>query len=250
MSTSEAVAQPITRGWYQHSDDPLGVQRWFDGTTWTHRTTGRPSGGAVRTPHTSVTDHGADPLSTEPGSAGHQSLPLLAAPVPHVPPPAGRGWNEYPGDPQGVQRWYDGTQWTNRLTGGTAADQTAAVRLPGSFLPASRPAATPAREPVAAPAQGGFIPMMFNPATGESAFIDPATGTLHVRPRYSNGRRIGYTVLWSFYAFILAIGALTSLANDQILPGLVTAVLAVLAGRYAMRIWAYRARTLWLLLFF
>jgi uncharacterized membrane protein len=72
----------------------------------------------------------------------------------------------------------------------------------------------------------------------------------HGVPRYSSGRRIGYTMLWSFYALVLAIGGLTSLAHDQILSGLVVTALAVLAGRYAMRIWTYRARALWLLLFF
>jgi hypothetical protein len=249
VSTSEALSKPMARGWYQCPDDPQGVQRWFNGASWTHRTTGRLSGEAMPTPHGPSTTPLADATSTGPRTPElQQSLLIPPALVPQVPPPAGRGWNEYPGDPQGVQRWYDGTQWTNRLTGGTAADQAGAVRLPGSV--ASRSSALTARGPVAPTAQGGFIPMMYNPATGESAFVDPATGTLHVRPRYSDGRRVGYTILWSFYAFILAIGGLTSLTHDQIMAGLVAAALAVLAGRYAMRIWTYRARTLWLLLFF
>jgi hypothetical protein len=92
--------------------------------------------------------------------------------------------------------------------------------------------------------------MMYNPETGESAFFDPATGNLRVRPRYGDGRRIGYTILWSFYTLILAMGGLTSLSQGQMLPGLVAIALGVLTGRYAMRIWTHRARTLWLLLFF
>lgn len=92
--------------------------------------------------------------------------------------------------------------------------------------------------------------MMYNPSTGESAFFDPATGSLHIRPRYSDGRRIGYTTLWSFYTLILAMAGLTSLSKGQLLPGFAVIALAVLTARYAMRIWTYRARTLWLLLFF
>jgi hypothetical protein len=240
----------MVRGWYQHSDDPQGVQRWFDGTEWTHRTTGRPSG-RMPTPHLPATDQLAEAASAGPRIAElQQGRPTLPSPVPQGPPPVGRGWNDYPGDPPGVQRWYNGTQWTNRLTGGTAADQANAVRLPGSSLPASRSSALPAREPVGLGAQGGFIPMMYNPATGESAYLDPETGTLRVRPRYSNGRRIGYTILWGFYACMLAILGLAALALGQVLSGLFTAALAVLAGRYAIRIWTYRARTLWFLLFF
>jgi len=238
----------MARGWYQHSDDPRGVQRWFDGTSWTHRTTGRPHSVGLPSTHPSgqlVDEQAGSGAAGQPGAAGQESLP-----VPQVPPPAGRGWHQHPSDPQAVQRWYDGTQWTNQLTGGTAADQAGAVRLPGSFRPATRSSGLPVRAPEAAPAYGGFIPMMYNPATGESAFVDPATGRLHVRPRYSNGRRIGYTLLWSFYTFLLAVGGLTSLAHGQVLSGLVAAVLGVLTGRYAMRIWTYRARTLWLLLFF
>jgi hypothetical protein len=235
VSTAEA-ASPMARGWYQHQDDPAGIHRWFDGSGWTHRTTGRPHAGAAALSPVGV----SQPLAT----ASTQAAP--AAPLPQVPPPASRGWYEYPGDPAGVQRWYDGTQWTNRLTGGTEAAQWAAVRLTGSSLPASRPSATPAGQL----AQSGFIPMMYNPSTGESAYVDPASGTLRVRPRYGNGRRVGYTFLWSFYTLLLGIGGLTALANAQILSGLVASALAVLTGRYAIRIWTYRARTLWLLLFF
>lgn len=250
MSTTDTTSQSTPRGWYQHSADPLGVQRWFDGVDWTPRTTGRPRGGTDLTSHA---DQPSDAFRTgaDTRSAARQHCPPTpGGPAPSVPPPSGRGWSEYPGDPRGVQRWYDGTRWTNRLTGGTASDQAAAAFLPvSSSTAAQRPAESRSR-PLAPATHDGFIPMMYNPATGESAFLDPASGTLRIRPRYSNGRRVGYSVLWSFYVLVLGLGGLGSLAHGQIVTGLLGIALAILAGRYAGRIWTYRARTLWLLLFF
>lgn len=31
--------------------------------------------------------------------------------------PTGRGWHDHPDDPDGVQRWHDGRDWTDRTTG-------------------------------------------------------------------------------------------------------------------------------------
>lgn len=36
--------------------------------------------------------------------------------------PRPRGWYQKDGDPPAVQRWWDGTKWTSRTTGGAASD--------------------------------------------------------------------------------------------------------------------------------
>lgn len=38
----EDFRMPDRRGWFQNPDDPPGVQRWYDGNSWTGRTTGEP----------------------------------------------------------------------------------------------------------------------------------------------------------------------------------------------------------------
>lgn len=64
-----------------------------------------------------------------------------------------------------------------------------------------------------------------------------------VRP-YSNGKRILYGLLWTFWTTILTIGGFSLLSSGLVLYGLIALALAVLTGRYAWRIWTWQARTL------
>jgi hypothetical protein len=41
------MAQPTVKGWYARPGDPDGLQRWWDGKSWTNRTTGGPSGSSI-----------------------------------------------------------------------------------------------------------------------------------------------------------------------------------------------------------
>jgi hypothetical protein len=84
---------PTSRGWYDHPDDPDGVQRWHDGRDWTDRTTGVATGGPR--------------VAAEQEEAVEQPEPL----------PDRRGWHQRASDPAGVLRWFDGTGWSNRATG-------------------------------------------------------------------------------------------------------------------------------------
>lgn len=70
------------------------------------------------------------------------------------------------------------------------------------------------------------------------------------RAGYSNGKRVGYGLLWAGWTLVLLIGGLTALFGGQVLPGLIGLVLAVLAGRYDYRIWTWQARRLLFLIIF
>jgi hypothetical protein len=80
---------------------------------------------------------------------------------------------------------------------------------------------------------------------------------------YGNGRRVIFGSLWTFYtavsAAILLFTLLTALVVSMAQPGtllsvspgvLVLGLLTFLTGSYAYRIWTWRARVLWLLIFF
>lgn len=112
---------PPTRGWFQHPDDPVGVQRWFDGQGWTQDTTGTASPGAPTPRAAGLVDDRPAPAAAEPPDPA----PDPAA----VATPSARGWHHRDGDPEGVQRWYDGVRWTDDLTGGSAEDRAAAQRF-------------------------------------------------------------------------------------------------------------------------
>jgi hypothetical protein len=59
-----------------------------------------------------------------------------------------------------------------------------------------------------------------------------------------------YGSLWSFYTAILAIAFVHFLSIGSFTTALFSAGLALLIGNYAYRIWTWRARRLWLLIFF
>lgn len=61
---------------------------------------------------------------------------------------------------------------------------------------------------------------------------------------YSDGKRVGYGVLWAVWTAVLAIGGFAVFFGGQILSGLVVLILAAIAGRYDYRIWTWRARRL------
>ena len=61
---------------------------------------------------------------------------------------------------------------------------------------------------------------------------------------YSDGKRVGYGVLWAGWTALLTIGGFAELFGGQILGGLIVLILAAIAGRYDYRIWAWRARRL------
>jgi hypothetical protein len=64
------------------------------------------------------------------------------------------------------------------------------------------------------------------------------------RQPYSEGKRVGYGLLWAAWTLVLAIAGFSGLFSGQILGGLFALVLAALAGRYDYRIWTWRARRL------
>lgn len=72
------------------------------------------------------------------------------------------------------------------------------------------------------------------------------------RPRrwYGNVRRVLYGSLWSFYTVLLVFSFFHFLSIGEIGTGLFSGVLALLIGNYAYRIWTWRARHLWFLIFF
>lgn len=61
---------PDRRGWHQHPNDPAGVQRWYDGTSWTGRTTGEARSTPTATPTSVPGAHTSASGSTPPQSAG------------------------------------------------------------------------------------------------------------------------------------------------------------------------------------
>jgi hypothetical protein len=61
---------------------------------------------------------------------------------------------------------------------------------------------------------------------------------------YSQGKRAGYGLLWTFWTVVLTIGGFSLLSGTSILAGLVALALAGLAGCYAWRIWTWQARRL------
>lgn len=72
------------------------------------------------------------------------------------------------------------------------------------------------------------------------------------RPRcwYGNVRRVIYGSLWSFYTVIFAFAFFHFLSTGLSMTTLIIGGLALLMGNYAYRIWTWRARHLWLIIFF
>jgi len=61
---------------------------------------------------------------------------------------------------------------------------------------------------------------------------------------YSDGKRIGYGLLWAGWTLLLTIAGFAGLFGGHLLSGLFALVLAALAGRYDYRIWTWQARRL------
>ncbi len=61
---------------------------------------------------------------------------------------------------------------------------------------------------------------------------------------YTEGRRIGYGLLWAAWTLILAIGGFGLLFGGSVFSGLLGLVLAFFAGRYDYRIWSWQAKRL------
>ena len=66
-------------------------------------------------------------------------------------------------------------------------------------------------------------------------------GEVRRLPPYSNGKRVGYGLLWAGWTLLLTIAGFVGLFGGHILSGLFA---LVLAGRYDYRIWTWRARRL------
>ena len=70
------------------------------------------------------------------------------------------------------------------------------------------------------------------------------------RRRYGPIRRAVYGGLWSFYTFVIVLAVINGFAHSEWGQSLLALVLAFFTGWYAYRIWTWRARVLWVLLFF
>jgi hypothetical protein len=207
---------PTVRGWYAHQDDPAGIQRWFDGRGWTNSTTGSAKDGS--------------PVPTVP--AAPEPLASAAPAIAVAPAPPQRGWYPYPGDPDGVSRWFNGTRWTNDLTGGDAQARAGAVRL-AAGPPTQTWSTDPDRWRV--------------PDSGSSSHgMRERVGS---RRPYSNAQRIGYGMLWTVYSVLLAIASFAVLGSAPV-GGLVGLVLTGICIRYAYRLWTFQARRLVFLIIF
>ena len=77
----------------------------------------------------------------------------------------------------------------------------------------------------------------------QPASVQPAPGPVAARLPYSNNKRVGYGLLWAGWTTILVVAGFSGLLGGQILAGLIALAFA-LAGRYAYRIWTWRARRL------
>jgi hypothetical protein len=62
---------------------------------------------------------------------------------------------------------------------------------------------------------------------------------------YSEGRRIGYGLLWTGWTLLLAIAGFNLLPHGStVFSGLIAFALAGITGRYAYRIWTWQAKRL------
>ncbi len=65
------------------------------------------------------------------------------------------------------------------------------------------------------------------------------------RSPYGQGRRLFYGMLWTGWTILLGLGGLFALPHGRtFLGGMVSLGLAVIAGRYAYRIWTWQAKRL------
>jgi hypothetical protein len=73
---------------------------------------------------------------------------------------------------------------------------------------------------------------------------DPVPGPAAEVHPYSEGRRVGYGLLWTAWTVVLMIGGFTMMGQSSVFGGLLALALSALAGRYAWRIWTWRAKRL------
>jgi hypothetical protein len=83
-----------------------------------------------------------------------------------------------------------------------------------------------------------------------AAFPQPTASAAMPRRRYGNGKRVAYGVLWAGWTLLLLIAGFGLMFSGQVLPGLISLVLAGFAGRYDYRIWTWQARRLLFLIIF
>jgi hypothetical protein len=62
---------------------------------------------------------------------------------------------------------------------------------------------------------------------------------------YSEGKRLGYGLLWSGWTLLLVIAGFSLLPHGStVFSGLLAFALAIITGRYAYRIWTWQAKRL------
>jgi hypothetical protein len=62
---------------------------------------------------------------------------------------------------------------------------------------------------------------------------------------YSEGKRLGYGLLWTGWTLLLGIAGVSLLPHGStVLSGLIAFALAIITGRYAYRIWTWQAKRL------
>lgn len=145
--------------------------------------------------------------------------------------PPYRGWFQLPGDPDGVERWFDGKHWTNDLTGGSADDRERAHRL---ILPRTAKPSTMTWRVPAAPGAGP-------PANSFGRRLDTFASGVG-RPEQRGGRRRpGQVTAAAVLLFVLGglnvLGALLFLALGSI-SGAFALVGVILLAVGGIEIWA------------
>ncbi|MFJ9781480.1 hypothetical protein ACIRSS_17960 [Amycolatopsis sp. NPDC101161] len=61
---------------------------------------------------------------------------------------------------------------------------------------------------------------------------------------YSQGRRVGYSLLWTAWTVVLAVAGFAMLGHDTVFGGLISLALSVVTLCYVWRIWTWQAKRL------
>ena len=92
--------------------------------------------------------------------------------------------------------------------------------------------------------------MRRDPTPDEAYRLAQPGGRPSVAPRsaarpYGEGKRLFYGLLWTGWTLLLAIGGCSLLPHGStVFAGLIAFSLAIITGRYAYRIWTWRAKRL------
>lgn len=125
-------------------------------------------------------------------------------------------------------------------------------RLAGKADPLAEPA--PPRTPTTPPAPDSRLSTA--PPSGRSGAAQrkppyPFVSGRRLRldfglePPYSEGKRLGYGLLWTGWTLLLGIAGIALLPHGAtVLSGLIAFALAIVTGRYAYRIWTWQAKRL------